>query len=305
MKHWWPPFLPPTQCTRIPISFCRAQSEQYTLLYIGMQVHCIGGQRRGRDHSIVGLCFWVSSSLPCLCTFYMSISVWNEVFSETFFLSFCSFWGFLNYNFKYNSFQLNIILQTNVFIASDKISLYYSPPNALSHSRWPCLALATNTFCAVDKRVWRWKWTLQCWGQTEHVENVHWNFTHTDTHKHTHTHTHTHAHIFMSALFLTFSCPLVHQYLRCPSVLTVSIGTYSVNEVLQKYSFTYMDMQAHTHTHTHTDSSQRLPNRTYVYIEMIASYFGKWALSPSRDAKGTCTCTDVFGGTKLVLRWSK
>ena len=54
------------QSTCIPSWLCRQQSE------LQMQVHCIGGQRRGCHHSVVGLCSWVFSSLPCLCPFYRS-----------------------------------------------------------------------------------------------------------------------------------------------------------------------------------------------------------------------------------------
>ena len=48
-REWWcPPLWPPTQCTCIPSSLCTQQSE------LGMQVHCIGGQRGGHHHSVVG-----------------------------------------------------------------------------------------------------------------------------------------------------------------------------------------------------------------------------------------------------------
>ena len=43
-----PPLWPPTQCTCISSSLCFVQSE------LRMQVHCVGGQRGGRHHSIVG-----------------------------------------------------------------------------------------------------------------------------------------------------------------------------------------------------------------------------------------------------------
>ena len=40
MEWWLPPLWPPTQCTCTPSSLCCLQSE------LGMQVHCVGGQRR-------------------------------------------------------------------------------------------------------------------------------------------------------------------------------------------------------------------------------------------------------------------
>ena len=45
---WHPPLWPPTQCICIPSSLCTQQSE------LAMQVHCVGGQKGGRHHSVVG-----------------------------------------------------------------------------------------------------------------------------------------------------------------------------------------------------------------------------------------------------------
>ena len=74
-----PPLWPPTQCTCIPSSLCCVQSE------LGMQVHCVGGQRGGRHHSVVGSV--IEFSHPCLVSvlFTGPSLTWNEVFSETFF----------------------------------------------------------------------------------------------------------------------------------------------------------------------------------------------------------------------------
>ena len=59
-------------------------SEQYGSPHeLGMQVHCIGGQRGGHHHS-VGQCYWVFSSLPCFCTFYRSSPNLKWSFSKTF-----------------------------------------------------------------------------------------------------------------------------------------------------------------------------------------------------------------------------
>ena len=78
-KWWHPPLWPPTQCTCIPSSLC-------LLSELGMQVHCVGDQRRGHHHSVVGLCSWVFSSLPCFVLFTGPALTCNEVFfSETFF----------------------------------------------------------------------------------------------------------------------------------------------------------------------------------------------------------------------------
>ena len=67
--EWWQlPLWRPTQCTWISSSLCFMKSEP------GMQVHCIGGQRGGRHHSIVQLVVFSSFlSLPCFCPFYRSI----------------------------------------------------------------------------------------------------------------------------------------------------------------------------------------------------------------------------------------
>ena len=59
------------------------------------QVHCIGGQRAERHHSLVGLCSWVFSSQPCYCLFTGPDLTWNELFSETFSLIFVLFGDFL------------------------------------------------------------------------------------------------------------------------------------------------------------------------------------------------------------------
>ena len=90
--------------------------------------------------------------------------------------------------------KYNIMLQTNVFITSDKIvSAIYSPSNTISHCRRTCLLLATNgfvlernsfgagdnTFCAEDSTL--------CAGDEhfsavdERVENTCSNFIHMHT----------------------------------------------------------------------------------------------------------------------------
>ena len=44
---------------------------------LGMQAHCAGGQSGRHHHSVVGLCSWVFSSLPCFCPACPALT-WNE-----------------------------------------------------------------------------------------------------------------------------------------------------------------------------------------------------------------------------------
>ena len=79
--EWWnPPSWPPLLYTCIPSLLCCVQSE------LRMQMHCIGGARGRHHHSIVGLWFWVFSSLPCFCPFYRSSPDLNWSFIRNIFL---------------------------------------------------------------------------------------------------------------------------------------------------------------------------------------------------------------------------
>ena len=73
-----PPLWPPTQCTCTPSLLCYVSK-------LGMQVHCVGGQRGGRHRSIVGYGSCNFSSPPWLCTFFQvhPYSKWS--FSRNFF----------------------------------------------------------------------------------------------------------------------------------------------------------------------------------------------------------------------------
>ena len=108
--EWWHvPLWPPKQCTCMPSSLCCVQSK------LGMQVHCVGGQRWGSHHSLVGLCSRVFSSLPCFCLFYRSSPNLKSSFFRNFSPSFCSFFG------GGGGCQSSSNYKTNSFIASDKI----------------------------------------------------------------------------------------------------------------------------------------------------------------------------------------
>ena len=72
-------------------------------------------------------------------------------------LGFVLFWSASKLTLANNLFDLNITLQTNAFITSEKESFCYSPPNTVSHCKWTCSLLATNAFCTGDKHIWCWK----------------------------------------------------------------------------------------------------------------------------------------------------
>ena len=69
---------------------------------------------------VVFLCV---SSLPCFCTYYRSISTWNEVFFKNYFPKLCAVWGFLNQLPKRTCFtsKYDITLQMNLLITSNKV----------------------------------------------------------------------------------------------------------------------------------------------------------------------------------------
>ena len=128
---------------------------------LGMQVHCVGGQRGGWHCSVVGWCSWVSH--PCLVSvlFTAPSLTQNEVFFRNFFpLVSVLFWGVSKPTFKYNSFQLQIRYHTaDVLIASNEIASA-THLRTRHHCRQTRSSLATNAFCAAwsgDEHFWRWR----------------------------------------------------------------------------------------------------------------------------------------------------
>ena len=128
-----------------------------------MQVHCIGGQRGARHHSVLGLCSWVFSSLPCFCPFYRSSPNLKWSFFRNFFplVSVFSGRGFLK--------QLPNRRQTLLSLAT---SVCYSPPNMISHCRRTLLVLEMKVYelemntlgdCFSHSYL-PLKWELSCWG---------------------------------------------------------------------------------------------------------------------------------------------
>ena len=107
----------------------------------------------------------------------MSITTWNEVFSETFLFSFCSFWKLSKQTSKKNSFHLWIRYHTadeHIHINLQRWMHYVLETNTVK------LVLETNAFHAGDEH------QIIISAVKKPIESAHWKFslTHTHTHKH-------------------------------------------------------------------------------------------------------------------------